>query len=185
MVRQTESDWSQTGGCPAGLANARRCPASCPIPVWAPAAIECRTHRPKPLLDHTSASSRKQGRPGALTPPMEAQPPISSPTFGGDRQLPFTPVGPASGPELGGDGYDSNRSPSGSADHPNAKRRKVNHGKQTLPGPGCTTPVLHETVDADDPCPASLLVLPPVPYDLRFQSALCSLRQAQHRAFVS
>jgi hypothetical protein len=47
----------------------------------------------------------------------------------------FTPIRPdhsGTQEQLGTDGYDSNRSPTGSAtmgDSGNAKRRKVNHGK--------------------------------------------------------
>jgi len=76
---------------------------------------------------------------------MEGQTQISSPPFSANpstdsitpRQLPhYTPIRPdvssSTADVSGQDGYDSNRSPSGSAtmgDTGGAKRRKVNHGK--------------------------------------------------------
>jgi hypothetical protein len=73
---------------------------------------------------------------------MDGQAKISSPTFPSNtpdgllnsRPSHFTPILPDHGnphDSLGNDGYDSNRSPSGSGtmgEHGSGKRKKVNHG---------------------------------------------------------
>jgi hypothetical protein len=74
---------------------------------------------------------------------MDGQTQISSPPFPNDtslasRSTQYTPLRPdhaGSQDTPGNDGYDSNRSPTGSAtlhDLGNAKRRKVNHGKTAI-----------------------------------------------------
>ena len=69
---------------------------------------------------------------------MDGQTQISSPPFPTDPALSARPsqynvrTDHAGSQEPGNDGYDSNRSPTGSGimtDPGNAKRRKVNHGK--------------------------------------------------------
>ena len=84
---------------------------------------------------------------------MEGQTKMSSPTFSTNpsdaivavRSAHFTPIRPdhvgSTDQPLTIDGYDTNRSPSGSAtmgDSGGAKRRKVNHGKRD----SITVPVL-------------------------------------------
>ena len=68
------------------------------------------------------------GQTQISSPPFPTEPSLSS------RPSQYTPIRAdhAGSQEPGNDGYDSNRSPTGSGimtDPGNAKRRKVNHGK--------------------------------------------------------
>ena len=99
-------------------------------------ASSSQTHAPSGRQSRQKSESKMDGQAQISSPPFHTNP--------SDASLPPPRSRPGNYPSIrsditgsqdqaGVDGYDSNRSPSGSAtmgDGANAKRRKVNHGKR-------------------------------------------------------